>query len=63
MARITASYVARLNAEEVRIVRCGPYAWVRLKFGTSATDLLFTNKNMMDEASLAIADVSHGSLR
>jgi hypothetical protein len=48
MARITASYVARLSAEEVRVVRCGPYVWARLRVGTSATDLLFTNKSMMD---------------
>jgi hypothetical protein len=60
MARITASYVARLSAEEVRVVRCGPYVWARLKVGTSATDLLFTNKSMMDEASVAIFDVLHG---
>jgi hypothetical protein len=55
MARITGSYVARLSAEEVRIVRCGPYAWARLKIGTSATDLLFTNKSMMDEPSVTIS--------
>jgi hypothetical protein len=56
MARITASYVARLSAQEVRIVRCGPYVWARLQVGSNATDLLFTVKSMMDEVSAAISD-------
>jgi hypothetical protein len=55
MARITASYVAKLSAEEVRIVRCGPYVWARLNVGSCATDLLFTNKDMMDGATVTIS--------
>ena len=62
MARITASYVARLGAEEVRIVRCGPFMWARLKVWNSATDLLFTNKIRMDEEAVTISWGPHWSL-
>lgn len=53
MARITGSYVARLSPEEVRIVRCGPYVWVRLMGGPSETDLLFTTNPMLGEGNMA----------
>jgi hypothetical protein len=49
MARITGSYVARIGAEEVLIVRCGPYLWVRLKTQNHATDLLFAPRNSVEE--------------
>lgn len=45
MARITASYVARVGAEQVRIVRCGSYIWVRLAAEKHATDLLFAPRS------------------
>jgi len=41
MARITGSYIARLSAEEVRVVKCRPYVWVRLRSSRRVTDLLF----------------------
>jgi hypothetical protein len=44
MARITGSYVAKVGAEEVKIVARGPYIWVRLTTEGNATDLLFTQR-------------------
>ena len=41
MARITCSYVLKLGAEDVRIVGCGEYVWVRLQAGADVTNLLF----------------------
>jgi len=41
MTSITSSYAGRLEADEVQIVRCGPYAWVRLDVAHTPTDLLF----------------------
>jgi hypothetical protein len=41
MARITSSYAGRLGADEVQIVRCGRYAWVRLNVAHKNSDLLF----------------------
>jgi two-component system copper resistance phosphate regulon response regulator CusR len=35
------AYVERLGADEVHIVRCGPYAWVRLRASARNSDLLF----------------------
>ena len=43
MARIATSYVARVGADEVRAVECGPYIWLRLLSRAHATDLLFTS--------------------
>jgi hypothetical protein len=57
MARITGSYVGKVGAEEVKIVRCGPYIWVRLTTEGNATDLLFTPKASSEES----ADVIPGS--
>lgn len=58
-ARITSSYIAKLGAEEVRIVRCGPYLWARLKDGNNFTDLLFTARRATEEAA---GDVPMGKL-
>ncbi len=41
MARITASYAGRLSANQIQIVRCGRYGWVRLTTGGNGSDLLF----------------------
>jgi hypothetical protein len=41
MARITGSYIARVGAEQARIVACGPYGWARLMADAQPTDLLF----------------------
>ena len=41
MARITASYAARLGAKQVRTVVCGEYFWIRIERETDVTNLLF----------------------
>ncbi|HZQ96259.1 MAG TPA: hypothetical protein VFA67_14690 [Candidatus Sulfotelmatobacter sp.] len=41
MARIARSYVLRVSAREVRIVRCGDYIWLRLEDHRQPVDLLF----------------------
>jgi hypothetical protein len=41
MARILGSYAGRLGVDEVRMVHCGSYAWVRLKVKRESSDLLF----------------------
>ena len=41
LARITSSYIESVRAEQVRIVRCGPYLWTRLTEERSHIDLLF----------------------
>lgn len=41
IARITASYAARLEAESVKLAACGELAWVRIDDGGEATSLLF----------------------
>jgi hypothetical protein len=41
IARIMASYAGRLGAEDVRLIRCGPYVWVRLGIADRTADLLF----------------------
>jgi hypothetical protein len=50
-SRITSSYIAKLGAEEVRIVRCGPYFWARLKHGNDFTDLFFTARRLAEGAA------------
>jgi hypothetical protein len=55
MARITASYAARVGAEEVRIVPCGPYIWTRLLAGGDATDLLFGRKGFIEQRGATIS--------
>ncbi|MGC2195999.1 MAG: hypothetical protein WA628_15085 [Terriglobales bacterium] len=55
MARITGSYVTRVGAEEVRIVRCGPYIWVRLTTEKHATDLVFAPKSSIEESARAFS--------
>jgi hypothetical protein len=41
MARITCGYVLKLGAEDVRIVTCGEYIWVRLAAGRDFANILF----------------------
>lgn len=41
MARIAASYLTRLNSDEIRIVRCGAHIWIRMSNDESKVDLLF----------------------
>lgn len=41
MARITCSYALKLGADQVRIVGCGDYIWVRLDAGRQLSTLLF----------------------
>jgi len=41
MGRISASYVARVGAEDVRLGRLGPFIWLRLKARSSVLNLLF----------------------
>jgi hypothetical protein len=41
MAHITCGYALKLGAEEVRIVGCGEYIWVRLEAGRDLATLLF----------------------
>ena len=48
MARITASYVARLETETLRLMRCGPYVWARLQNEGKPADLLFTRRNLAE---------------
>jgi hypothetical protein len=42
MARIAGSYIARTSPEEIRIVKCGPYIWLRLQAPGQTSDVLFT---------------------
>lgn len=41
MARITSSYAARLDAENVKLAACGELAWVRVEGRGEFTNLLF----------------------
>jgi hypothetical protein len=41
MAHITCGYALKLGAEQVRIVGCGEYIWVRLEAGRDVATLLF----------------------
>jgi Type II secretion system (T2SS), protein E, N-terminal domain len=41
MAQITCGYALKAGAEEVRIVGCGEYVWVRLEAGRKVSTLLF----------------------
>jgi hypothetical protein len=41
MAHITCGYALNLGAEQVRIVGCGEYIWVRLEAGRDVATLLF----------------------
>jgi hypothetical protein len=41
MARITCGYALKFDAEQVRIVGCGEYVWVRLEAGRQVATLLF----------------------
>jgi hypothetical protein len=63
MARITGSYIARVGAEEVRIVRCGPYGWVRLRTDSKVSDLLFTLADVREAARLTFRTLPTSSTR
>jgi len=41
MSRISSSYIARLNPDEVRLSRVGRFIWLRLNVRATATNLLF----------------------
>jgi hypothetical protein len=41
MARITCGYALKLGADQVHIVGCGEYIWVRLEAGREVATLLF----------------------
>jgi hypothetical protein len=41
MSRISASYIARIGAGDVRVGRVGPFIWLRLRARTSYTNLIF----------------------
>jgi hypothetical protein len=41
IARVSASYMSRLGADDTRLGRIGSYIWLRLRVGASHTDLLF----------------------
>jgi DNA-binding response OmpR family regulator len=45
--------VARLRAEGVRVARCGPYVWLRLKSSRRTTDLLFTSSACTNDQTIA----------
>jgi hypothetical protein len=51
MSRITSSYIARLSPDEVRLSRVGRFIWLRLKVGSSATNLLFRLKTQGPDLS------------
>jgi len=42
MTRITSSYALKLGAQEVRMVVCGEYIWVRIENRSDAANLLFS---------------------
>jgi len=44
MTRIALSYATKLKAEEIRIVACGEYIWLRIKDGREFTNLLFEGR-------------------
>jgi DNA-binding response OmpR family regulator len=43
------AYAGRLSADDVQIVRCGPYAWVRLAVAGTNSDLLFNTNSAVSE--------------
>ena len=45
MAHITCDYALKLGAEEVRIVGCGEYVWVRLEAEREVSTLLFRHRS------------------
>ena len=61
MARITGSYIARVGAEQARIVGCGPYGWVRLTADAQPTDLLFALEGCVPTA-MSLGEVLRTSL-
>jgi hypothetical protein len=62
MAEVTCSYALKLGAEQVRIVGCGEYIWVRLEAGPQVSTLLFRHPSavpLQENASLG----DHSSAR
>jgi len=49
MARITCGYVLKLGAEDVRVVACGCYIWVRLSAGREIANLIFRRPGSLPE--------------
>jgi len=45
MTRITSSYAAKLDVDDVRVVTCGEYFWVRIEGKKDSANLLFTQAN------------------
>ena len=58
MTRITSGYTAKLGADEVRVVGCGEYFWVRIEGRKNSANLLFTQAN-----SELFAQSLHGNRR
>jgi hypothetical protein len=56
MAQVTSSYAIRLGADEVQIVRCGSYGWVRLAVANTNSDLLFKMCGMSSDRGSRSAD-------
>jgi hypothetical protein len=50
MAHITCGYALKLGAEQVRIVGCGEYIWVRVEAGREAATLLFRHPVVATQA-------------
>lgn len=49
MARVAASYVAKIGAEEIQIEKCGPHIWLQLRSGQALTNLVFGLRADQDE--------------
>ena len=56
MSSITSCHAGRIGADEVQIVRCGPYAWVRLDVADTPSDLLFNVGRAHCEEELLSSD-------
>lgn len=50
------AYFERLGADQVHIVRCGSYAWVRLQAGDRNSDLLFNVSRVQSERKWLFSD-------
>ena len=60
MAHITCGYAQKLGAEQVRIVACGEYIWVRLEARREVLTLLFRNPSASPQEK---ADLGESSAR
>jgi hypothetical protein len=69
MARITSSYVNRVNPEQVRICRMGSFIWLRLKARAAATNLVFnlvpkrapSRVGFLESSSLSLASLTYST--